>query len=95
MANLLPEPREARFDDAVTTLLARDPARHVSLDQPWAVADLLRELDAAGASDAVTTLLVRDPAGRDAATTWPPGPPTRAYPVTFSQRLLLDHLVLE
>src|SRR5262249_44950768 len=47
--------------DAVATLLARDPASHVSLDDPWSVAELLKELCEAGAGDAVATLLARDP----------------------------------
>jgi hypothetical protein len=37
---------------------------HVSLDDPGAVAGLLRELRVAGASDAVAALLARDPAGQ-------------------------------
>ena len=49
----------------VTTLLRRDPAAHVSLDDPRAVADLLRSLRwAAGAAGQVTALLRRDPAAR-------------------------------
>ena len=53
----------AGASDAVTALLARDPAGHASLDDPGGVAELLRVLRVAGASDAVTTLLARDPAG--------------------------------
>ena len=46
-----------------TTRAARWAAGHVSLGDPQAVAELLRELRAAGASDAATTLVARDPAG--------------------------------
>ena len=53
--------REAEARDAVTAL-ATQAAAHASLDDPGAVAELLRELHAAGAEDAVTTLLARDPA---------------------------------
>jgi hypothetical protein len=59
VAGLLRELRAAGASDAVTALLARDPAGHVSPDDPDAVAGLLRELGAAGASDAVTALAVR------------------------------------
>jgi hypothetical protein len=48
-------PPAAGAGDAVTALLARDPAAHVRLDDPQAFASLLWELNAAGASDAVTT----------------------------------------
>ncbi len=44
--------------DAVTALAAR-AASHASLDNPWAVAGLLRELREAGDSDAVTALAAR------------------------------------
>ncbi len=55
---------EAGAGNAVTSLLARDPAGHASLDDPRAVAVLLQALGEAGDGDAVTTLLARDPAGR-------------------------------
>src|ERR1019366_1066698 len=45
-----------------TTRAARWAAGHASLDDPGAVALLLRALGEAGAGDAVTTLLARDPA---------------------------------
>jgi uncharacterized protein YidB (DUF937 family) len=45
-------------DDALQTLLTRDPA---SLDDPWGAAALLAELRAAGASEAVEALLARGP----------------------------------
>ena len=63
VASLLGALREAGASDAVTALLARDPAGHASLDDPGAVAELLGELREAGAGDAVTALLARDPAG--------------------------------
>ena len=50
--------------DQVTTLLDRDPAARVPLDDPGAVAALLKILLKAGAHDQVTTLLRRDPAAR-------------------------------
>ena len=70
---------------------ARDPAGHASLDDPWAVAELLRALGEAGASDAVTALLARGPPPTPASTTrgpspcccgrWArPGPATRSPP---------------
>lgn len=60
---LLKQLRRAGADDAIAALLARDPARHVSLDNsPGGIADLLEELREAGADEAVTTLLARDPA---------------------------------
>jgi hypothetical protein len=45
--------------DAVAALLARDPAGHVSLNGPRAVASLLGVLDAIGAGDAVPALSTR------------------------------------
>lgn len=45
--------------DAVRALLARDLAAHASLDDPEAVADLLRELREAGDGDAGTALAAR------------------------------------
>jgi hypothetical protein len=46
-----------------TTRAAQWAAGHASLDDPQAVAELLRALDAAGAGDAAAALLARDPAG--------------------------------
>ena len=66
--------RAAGAGDAVTTLLARDPAGQASLDDPGAVAALLRALRAAGAGDAVRALLARDPAATPASTTRGPSP---------------------
>jgi hypothetical protein len=43
----------------VTALLARDPAAHVSLDDPWAVIVLMARLRKAKASNAVTERAVR------------------------------------
>jgi hypothetical protein len=48
VATLLPSLRAAGAQEQVTELLRRDPAAHVSLDDPYAVVTLLR----------------RDPAGR-------------------------------
>ena len=59
VARLLGELRGAGADDAVRTLLARDPAGHADLDDPAGVYWLLRALRAAGASDAVHTLATR------------------------------------
>jgi uncharacterized protein YidB (DUF937 family) len=44
-------------------LLARDPAGHVSLADPYGVAGLLDSLREAGAHQQVAALLARDPAG--------------------------------
>jgi hypothetical protein len=63
VAALLGALREAEADDAVTALVARDPAGHASLDNPAGVAALLGALRQAEADDAVTALLARDPAG--------------------------------
>jgi hypothetical protein len=50
---------------------ARYAAGHASLDDPRAVAGLLREVRAAGAPDAVRALLARDPAGQvSVGNTW-------------------------
>ena len=46
-------------------LLARDPASHASLDRPWAVTALLKELRQAAAYDAVRTLARRAAKGTD------------------------------
>ena len=59
VARLLQALGEAGASDAVTALLARDPAAHASLDDPGGVAYLLGALGAAGASDAVTALATR------------------------------------
>jgi hypothetical protein len=59
VADLLQALGKAGARDAVTVLLARDPAAgHVRLDDPGAVATLLEVLR----GDAVTVLLARDPA---------------------------------
>ena len=62
LGGLMEELREAGADDAVRTLLDRDPAAHVSVDDPSTLAWLLGELREAGDGDAVRTLLDRDPA---------------------------------
>jgi hypothetical protein len=46
----------------VTTLMRRDPAAHVPLDDPGAVAALLKIFLEAAAHDQIATLLRRDPA---------------------------------
>ncbi len=63
--------------EQVTALLRRDPAAHVPLDDPSAVAALLKILLKAGAHDQITTLLRRDPAARvslddPSPPVWPP-----------------------
>jgi uncharacterized protein YidB (DUF937 family) len=59
VADLLDALREAGADDAVQTLLARDPATHASLRSVYDVAALLRALHRAGADGAVQTLADR------------------------------------
>ena len=54
--------REVGAGAQVAALLARDPAAHASLDDPAAVASLLRELRMAGVGAQATALLARDPA---------------------------------
>jgi hypothetical protein len=54
--------REAGSPDQAATLLARDPATHVSFDDPGGVALLLGELREAGADEQAAALLARDPA---------------------------------
>ena len=56
MADLLDALREAGATGQVTALLARDPAAHASLDDPYGVAELLGALRAAGATGQVTAL---------------------------------------
>ena len=53
--------RRARREQAAA-LLAGDPAAHVPLDDPYAVAWLLDSLRAAGAEEQAAALLARDPA---------------------------------
>src|SRR5204862_108953 len=52
--------------EQATALLARDPAAHVPLDDPSAVASLLRELREADADEQAAALLARDPAAHTA-----------------------------
>ncbi|MFE2823398.1 hypothetical protein ACFXGZ_09775, partial [Streptomyces sp. NPDC059271] len=66
VARLLEALREAGASEQVTALLARDPAAHAALDNPYAVARLLEALREAGASEQVTALLARDPAAHAA-----------------------------
>jgi hypothetical protein len=62
VAALLDQLRWDRAEEAVTELLARDPARHADLGDPGGVADLLSALQMRGAEQAVATLVARDPA---------------------------------
>jgi len=62
VARLLGGLRGAGAEEQVTALLRRDPAAHVSLDDPGGVARLLGGLRGAGAEEQVTALLRRDPA---------------------------------
>jgi hypothetical protein len=59
VAGLLDALRGAGATGQVSTLLDRDPAGHVSLGDPWAVARLLGVLDEVGATDQVTALANR------------------------------------
>jgi hypothetical protein len=54
---------EARADDAVCALLARDPAQYADPDDPRETGLLLRAMRAAGQDDACRRLLARDPVG--------------------------------
>jgi len=58
--------RRAGADEQAAALLARDPAAHVSLDDPYRVAGLLDSLRRAGADEQAATLLARDPAAHAA-----------------------------
>jgi uncharacterized protein YidB (DUF937 family) len=62
VAWLLDSLRAAGADEQAAALLARDPAAHVALDDPGAVAGLLDSLRAAGADEQAAALLARDPA---------------------------------
>ena len=62
MALLLDRLREAGAAEQAAALLARDPAAHVSLDDPVGVAVLLDRLREAGADEQAAALLARDPA---------------------------------
>ena len=55
----LKELRETGASEQATALLARDPAMHVCIDEPWDVAQLLRELRQAGATDQAAALATR------------------------------------
>jgi len=59
VAGLLNALRAVGADEEIGALLARDPSRHVSLDQTGGVADLLSALQAGGADDAVGVLAAR------------------------------------
>jgi hypothetical protein len=50
----------AEASDAISILLARDPASHAGLANPQDAACLLRELNQVGASDAISTLIARE-----------------------------------
>jgi hypothetical protein len=60
VAVLLDRLRWAGAQEQITVLLARDPAAHVSLDDPSAVAGRLGSLQRAGAQEQITVLLRRD-----------------------------------
>jgi hypothetical protein len=62
--------------EQVTTLLRRDPAAHVPLDNPDAVAALLKIFLKAGAHDQIAALLRRDPAARVSLD----DPPVKVWP---------------
>jgi hypothetical protein len=61
VAGLLDALRDAAAHEQMAPLLARDPAAHVSLDNPYGVAILLRSLREAGAHEQVAALLARLP----------------------------------
>jgi hypothetical protein len=60
LARLLKALRTIDADDALQTLMARDPVGHGTFEDPWEAAALLAELRAARASGAVQALLARD-----------------------------------
>ena len=62
MALLLASLRAAGAGEQAAVLLARDPAAHVTLDDPYGVASLLDALREAGADGQAAVLLARDPA---------------------------------
>jgi uncharacterized protein YidB (DUF937 family) len=59
VALLLRELWEAGADEAVCTLLSRDPAGSVSLEDPWGIGMLLEALRLTGAEEAVRSLTTR------------------------------------
>jgi hypothetical protein len=59
VVRLLHALREVGAEDEVAVLLARDPAAHASIDNPEAVAGLLRELRKVKAGDQVVSLTGR------------------------------------
>ena len=59
MAELLDSLREAGAQEQATALLGRDPAAHVALDDPGAVAILLDRLREAGAQEQAAALAER------------------------------------
>ena len=61
MARLLDSLRGAGAQEQVTALLRRDPAAHVSLEDPGAVARLLDSLRKVGAREQAATLAERLP----------------------------------
>ena len=70
VADLFHQLVETGDDDAVASLLARDPAASVGLDDPQGIAYLIGALKTVGASDAITLLAAR--AASDVSLSRPP-----------------------
>jgi len=66
VADLLGHLREAGAHEQAAALLARDPAAHAALDNPYGLTWLLDSLRQAGAHEQVAALLARDPVGHAA-----------------------------
>jgi hypothetical protein len=62
VARLLDTLRQAGADEQAAALLARDPAAHANLKDPYGVTLLLASLREAGADEQAAALLARDPA---------------------------------
>jgi hypothetical protein len=71
VAGLLHQLVESGDDDAIATLLARDPVAFVGLDDPQGIAYLIEALQTVGASDAIAKLAAR--AASDVSLSNPPG----------------------
>ncbi|MGW0615421.1 hypothetical protein [Streptomyces sp. NPDC002788] len=59
MADLLESLRQAAEDEQIAALLARDPATHVTLDDPHALGSLLYRLREVGADEQTAALTAR------------------------------------